>query len=80
VLVNQESIDLTADPAGEAWVQGREFLGREWLYQVQLGELKLRLRLPLEAEYGRGLRCRLSLRPGAHGVLFPSRQPLKVPN
>ncbi|PHX68288.1 MAG: sugar ABC transporter, partial [Cyanobium sp. Baikal-G2] len=64
---------------GEAWVQGREFLGREWLYRVQLGDLKLRLRLPLEAEYSRGQRCRLALRPGALGVLFPSQQALQVP-
>ncbi|MEX0589331.1 MAG: ABC transporter ATP-binding protein [Cyanobium sp.] len=76
VLVSPEAIALTPDPDGEAWVQGREFLGREWLYQVQLGELKLRLRLPLEAEYGRGQRCRLSLRSEADGVLFPSRQAL----
>jgi iron(III) transport system ATP-binding protein len=79
VLVSPEAIALTPEPGGEAWVQGREFLGREWLYQVQLDELKLRLRLPLEAEYSRGLRCRLSLRPGAGGILFPSRQPLQVP-
>ena len=78
VLVSPEAIALSPDSDGEAWVQGREFLGREWLYQVQLGELKLRLRLPLEAEYGRGQRCRLSLRPGATAVLFPSRRPLQV--
>ncbi len=79
VLVSPDAIALAPEPGGEGWVQGREFLGREWLYQVQLGELKLRLRLPLEAEYGRGLRCQLSLRPGAAGILFPTRQPLLVP-
>ena len=78
VLVSPEAIALDPASDGEAWLQGREFLGREWLYQVQLGDLKLRLRLPLQADYSRGLRCRLSLRPGAHGVLFPSRQPLRV--
>jgi iron(III) transport system ATP-binding protein len=78
VLVSPEAIALRPDSDGEAWVQGREFLGREWLYQVQLGELKLRLRLPLEAEYGRGQRCELSLRPGAKGILFPTREPLQV--
>ncbi len=76
VLISPDGIQLELDPNGEAWLQGREFLGREWLYQVQLGDLKLRLRLPLEAEYGRGQRCQLRLRPGAEGVLFPSRQPL----
>ena len=78
VLVSPEAIDLLPDGDGEAWVQGREFLGREWLYQVQLGTLKLRLRLPLEAEYGRGQRCQLSLRPGSTGILFPTREPLRV--
>jgi iron(III) transport system ATP-binding protein len=78
VLVSPDAIALSPDPEGGAWVQGREFLGREWLYQVLLGDLKLRLRLPLEAEYARGLRCRLSLRPGAPGVLFPTRQSLEV--
>ena len=50
---------------------GREFLGREWLYQVQCGDLRLRLRLPLAADYGRGQRCRLRLRPGERARLFP---------
>ena len=76
VLVSPDAIELQLDSKGEAWLQGREFLGREWLYQVQLGDLKLRLRLPLEAEYGRGQRCQLRLRPGSPGILFPSRQPL----
>ena len=78
VLVSPDGIELQLDPQGEAWLQGREFLGREWLYQVQLGELKLRLRLPLEAEYGRGQRCQLQLRPGTPAMLFPSRQPLQA--
>ena len=78
VLVSPDGIELQLNPQGEAWLQGREFLGREWLYQVQLGELKLRLRLPLEAEYGRGQRCQLQLRPGTPAMLFPSRQPLQA--
>ena len=78
VLISPEAIQLRPDPDGQAWVQGREFLGREWLYQVQLDHLKLRLRLPLDAEYNRGVRCQLCLRPGAPGVLFPSRVPLQV--
>jgi iron(III) transport system ATP-binding protein len=78
VLVSPDAIGLHPDAEGEAWVQGREFLGREWLYRVQLGDLKLRLRLPLEAEYSRGQRCRLALRSGALGVLFPSQQALQV--
>ena len=37
VLVSPDGIELQLDPQGEAWLQGREFLGLEWLYQVQLG-------------------------------------------
>ena len=76
VLVSQQGLALQPDPEGEAWVLGREFLGREWLYQVQCGELKLRLRLPLQADHGRGLRCRVVLRPGEPARLFPGGQAL----
>jgi iron(III) transport system ATP-binding protein len=76
VLVSQQGLVLQPDPDGEAWVLGREFLGREWLYQVQCGELKLRLRLPLQTDHSRGLRCRLALRPGEPARLFPSGQEL----
>jgi iron(III) transport system ATP-binding protein len=71
VLVSPQGLDLYPDQAAEAWVVGREFLGREWLYQVQAGELRLRLRLPLSADYSRGQRCRLRLRPGEPARLFP---------
>ena len=71
VLVSPQGLELFPDDAAEAWVLGREFLGREWLYQVQCGELRLRLRLPLAADYARGQRCRLRLRPGEPARLFP---------
>ncbi|MFQ6539097.1 MULTISPECIES: ABC transporter ATP-binding protein [Aphanothece] len=78
VLISPEAIELVPDSMGEAWVLGREFLGREWLYQLQCGSDKLRLRLPLEFEYGRGQRCRLRLRRGHPALLFPLRLPLQV--
>ena len=78
VMVTPDAITLTPDPDGDAWVLGREYLGREWLYQVQFGAQRLRLRLPLERCYPRGERCRLGLRPGAQGRLFPQRLPLEV--
>ena len=71
VLVSPQGLELYPDASAEAWVVGREFLGREWLYQVQAGELRLRLRLPLTADYSRGQRCRLRLRPGEPARLFP---------
>jgi iron(III) transport system ATP-binding protein len=72
VLVSPQGLELFPDDGAAAWVLGREFLGREWLYQVQCGELRLRLRLPLAADYARGQRCRLRLRPGEPARLFPS--------
>jgi iron(III) transport system ATP-binding protein len=78
LLVSPEAVALSPDADGEAWVLGREFLGREWLVQVQSGRERLRLRLPLQQAVQRGLRCRLSLRPGSEALLFPSRQRLLV--
>ena len=72
VLVSPQGILLTPDDNAEAWVLGREFLGREWLYQVQCGQGRLRLRLPLEHDYNRGQRCRLRLRAGEPVRLFPA--------
>ena len=72
VLVGPQAIDLTPDPEGTARITGREFLGREWLYQVQRGDLRLRLRLPLEMEHPRGLRVQVGLRSAAPARLFPA--------
>lgn len=78
VMVSPEAIALVPDPNGEARVLGREFLGREWLYQLRQDDLSLRLRLPLGEEYGHGQRCRLQLRPGHGATLFPQGRPLVV--
>ena len=78
VMVSPESIALVPDRAGEARVLGREFLGREWLYQLRQDDLNLRLRLPLGEEYGHGQRCRLQLRRGHGATLFPQGLPLEV--
>lgn len=71
VLVSPQALDLVPDPEGSALVQSREFLGREWLYQVEAGGLHLRLRLPLQADYGRGQRGRLRFVPTEAARLFP---------
>ena len=76
VLVNPEALQLEADASADAQVLGREFLGREWLVQVQQGELRLRLRLPLEQDWQRGQRCRVRRRLGATALLYPGAVPL----
>jgi len=78
VLLSPQGLELVPDDNAEAWVVGREFLGREWLYQVQSDGRRLRLRLPLSADYERGQRCRLHLRAGEPARLFPGGQPLRA--
>jgi len=76
VLIPPEGLTFQPDPEGEAWVQGREFLGHDWAYLVQWGERRLRLRLPLEVLHSRGQRGHVGLRPDALGWLFPGGQRL----
>ena len=78
MLVSPEAIDFQPDPAGSATVMGREFLGREWLYQVRQGELSLRLRLPLAREFPLGEKGRMGLRPASPARLFPAGLDLRV--
>jgi iron(III) transport system ATP-binding protein len=73
LLVSPEDLELVPDASGDGWVLGREFLGREWLYQVQLGEQRLRLRLPLDHDWSRSQRCQVRQRQGARGLLYPDR-------
>jgi iron(III) transport system ATP-binding protein len=72
VLLPQNCLNLQADDKGIAEVISREFLGNQWLYQVQLQQLQLRLKLPLACELPLGSRCRVSLKPGCSPLLFPS--------
>ncbi len=76
VMASPQSLVFVPDPDGPAWISGREFLGREWLYQVQLGDQRLRLRAPLEDDHPHGRRGRLRFLPGAPAVLFPGSLPL----
>ena len=78
VLVSPDALSLAPDPEGEAWVMGREFLGRAWIYQVALGDLRLRLRLPLAVDLARGQRGHLSLVAGERAWLFPSGHQLEA--
>ncbi|MEB3243536.1 MAG: ABC transporter ATP-binding protein [Cyanobacteriota bacterium] len=76
VLLLPEALDFTPDPEGDAWVFGREFLGRDWAYLVERGGKRLRLRLPLTATHPRGERGWVRLRTSATGWLFPGGQRL----
>ena len=78
VMVEPNCIAMTPDASGEACVMGREYLGHAWQYRIQLDDLNLRLVLPLEMDYARGTRCRLSFRPRAEPILYPQRQRVAV--
>ena len=67
----------SAAPPLEVEVLSREFLGREWLYQVRLGERRLRVRQPLSPAPQRGERCGLALADGAEPLLLPFGWPLR---
>ena len=78
VLVKPDGIDFQPDPSGSARVRAREFLGHQWMYQVQTEELNLRLRLPLEQEFPLDASGRMGLRKGGSARLFPSGLDLRV--
>ncbi len=78
VLVDPCLINLTPDSSGDAFVIGREFLGRSWLYRLRLGDQQLRLIRPLDEDHPRGLRCRLSLQSGSIVLLHPHCLSLSV--
>jgi iron(III) transport system ATP-binding protein len=80
VLVDADALQLIPDPTAEDWVFSREFHGDAWWLQVQRGGQRLRLRMALRQGQAveRGARCRLVLRPGAPGRLFPAGLPLRA--
>ncbi|MBD2549261.1 ABC transporter ATP-binding protein [Microcystis elabens FACHB-917] len=76
VMVRPQALEFLPREEGSAWITGREFLGREWLYQVQLGDQRLRWRAPLDADHPHGRRGRLCFRAGETALLFPGGRPL----
>jgi iron(III) transport system ATP-binding protein len=78
VLIDPGLIDLEPDAEGDACVMGREFLGRSWLYRIQIGDQQLRLIRPLGEDHQRGLRCRLSLQQNSEVLLHPQCLSLQV--
>jgi iron(III) transport system ATP-binding protein len=71
VLLRQEALVLHPDREGPAKVVSREFLGYQWLYQLDLHGDLLRLRVPLEQDLAPGDKCRLSLRTEERPQLLP---------
>ena len=76
VLVRPEQLQLQADAQGPASVSCREFLGRTWLYRIQLDHLTLKLRQPLSNALTLHQRCVVGIDPAAELLLYPQRLPL----
>ncbi len=76
VMVRPQALEFVPEEEGPAWITGREFLGREWLYQVQLGDHRLRWRAPLAEDHPHGCRGRLRFRAGEAALLFPGGRSL----
>jgi iron(III) transport system ATP-binding protein len=77
VLVSPNDIELDADDSGAAKVMGREFLGHTWLYQVEQGNVRLRVRRPMDLPLQIGQHCALRLRPAAVVSTFPADSSLQ---
>ena len=73
VLVDPEAIGVVPDAASQASVLGREFMGDVWEYRIQVGDLTVRARCPLEQTYQLHDRCRVALKDDASVKLFPHR-------
>jgi iron(III) transport system ATP-binding protein len=61
----------------EVEVLGREFLGREWLYLVELAGRRLRVIQPLAVDLVRGDRPGLAMAADAEPMLYPCALPLR---
>lgn len=77
MLVSPDDIEIDADDSGAAKVMGREFLGRTWLYQVEQGDVRLRVRRPMDLPLQIGQHCGLHLRPTAVLKTFPADSSLQ---
>ena len=71
VLLLPEALDLEPAADGPAQVVGREFQGRHWIYLVESGGERLRVRRPLSCELPRGARAHVRLRAGETALLYP---------
>jgi iron(III) transport system ATP-binding protein len=71
VLILPEALELEPAADGPARVLGREFQGRHWVYVVECGGERLRVRQPLHCVLPRGSRARLWLRADETARLYP---------
>ncbi len=71
LMVDEQAIQISSDPSGAALIQSLEFLGNQWLLRIELGNLLLHVRQPLDISFKAGDRCYLNFMNGKNGILFP---------
>ncbi len=75
LMIDEYSLTIKEDMQGHAVIQGREFLGSDWLFKVNLNGQILRVRQPIDFSLKPGDHCSLSFLPNSKGILFPGSIP-----
>jgi len=80
LMLDDQCLELIPNSNGLAEIIGCEFQGQYWLLRVAFGELRLRIRYPLEKTISQGCRCDIRFRSDKTGLMFPGsiRIPLKL--
>ena len=71
IMIDEQSLSITADLSGPGVILGREFLGSYWLLKIQIERHFLRVRQSLDKNYNIGDRCSVKFVEGCIGILFP---------
>ena len=71
LLVDEDSLEIEYDSNGIAIVEGREFLGDKWRIRLKIGDLILRVFLPLSSLPEIGWKCNIKFKAGKSAILFP---------
>jgi len=71
VMVANDGLRLLAVGEGPGVVKARECLGRNWLVQVELAGLTVRVLVPIDSPWSVGERCQVALAADAELRLYP---------
>ena len=71
LLVDEKSIMIEINKSGDATIKSKEFQGNHWIIKIEIAGLLFRVFMSINEEINIGEKCRLRLRPGSTGILFP---------
>jgi len=78
LMLDYQSLELKIDLDGEAFVEGVEFQGHNWLLRVSYREFKFRIYCPLEEPLRLGDKCSIRYKNNKKGLLFPGSIPCSL--